>query len=565
MPVLIDTSKKGAIAQFIKEKVQAGATIYLPSSIFTLYAFNELKDVIKKSNKVKFLFNKPTFIKKIKTTEKNVKEFQLQMSDREKSVSEFALEISMKNNLDQNAVANQCYLLLEDKMEIRSVTENHFFNDNGILIDNETGDSYLIQSSNLEFSMPGLGYSNQQKLGFAYALDDMTSVDSYRQFFDESWNNKEMVEDVKEELLKYISNLYKENSPELAYYITLYNLFNDKLVNEDEYAAITKYDGVEYKNIYPPIIKEDLFNAVQSRMVTYSVGAHSKDADLLLKGKVICGLCGHMMNGDCSTSRSGKLMHYYKCSGRKRGTGCESRILRQDKLDEFIVDVTKQVFCSKENIQLLVDKVIAVHKQRQKDESILNSLKSRHSDLVKSINNMLFALQEGIITPSTKERLNMLESDKAEIEEQIAKEELALSKQISRDEVEYYLRRAIKSSPKILLNNLVDKVIVYNDKIEIYYKYCHKIPDDPDDQRGYFFEELRIPINCGKSNRQFLPIMIDHQKMIAIVKYIINRRKKMLAPINYKKRPILASLNVTGADGYLLVETTGLEPVTPRM
>ena len=130
----------------------------------------------------------------------------------------------------------------------------------------------------------------------------------------------------------------------------------------------------------------------------------------------------------------------------------------------------------------------------------------------------------------------MLESDKAEIEEQIAKEELALSKQISRDEVEYYLRRAIKSSPKILLNNLVDKVIVYNDKIEIYYKYCHKIPDDPDDQRGYFFEELRIPINYGKRNRQFLPIMIDHQKMIASIKYILNRRKKMLAPINYKKK-----------------------------
>ena len=148
----------------------------------------------------------------------------------------------------------------------------------------------------------------------------------------------------------------------------------------------------------------------------------------------------------------------------------------------------------------------------------------------------------------------MLESDKAEIEEQIAKEELALSKQISRDEVEYYLRRAIKSSPKILLNNLVDKVTVYNDKIEIYYKYCHKITDDPDDQRGYFFEELRIPINCGKRNRQFLPIMIDHQKMMASVKYILNRKKKMLAPINYKKRPILASQNVTGADGYLLVD-----------
>ena len=36
----------------------------------------------------------------------------------------------------------------------------------------------------------------------------------------------------------------------------------------------------------------------------------------------------------------------------------------------------------------------------------------------------------------------------------------------------------------------------------------------------------------------------------------------MLAPINYKKRPILASLNVTGADGYLLVEISGIEPLT---
>lgn len=82
--------------------------------------------------------------------------------------------------------------------------------------------------------------------------------------------------------------------------------------------------------------------------------------------------------------------------------------------------------------------------------------------------------------------------------------------------IEYYLRRAIKSSPKILLNNLVDKVIVYDDKIEICYKYCHKITDDPDDQRGYFFEELRIPINCGKRNRQFLPIMIDQQKWLQV-------------------------------------------------
>ena len=49
MPIQIDSTKKGAVAKFIKEKVQEGATIYLPSSIFTIYALNELKEVIQKS------------------------------------------------------------------------------------------------------------------------------------------------------------------------------------------------------------------------------------------------------------------------------------------------------------------------------------------------------------------------------------------------------------------------------------------------------------------------------------------------------------------------------------
>ena len=261
MPIQIDTTKKGAIAQFIKDKVEAGATIYIPSSIFTIFAFNELKDIIKKSNKVKFLFNKPTFIKKVRTDEKNVKEFTLEMSNREKNVSEFALEIAMKNSMDQNHIANECYLVLVDKMEVRSVTENHFFNSNGILIDNETGDSYVIQSINLEFSMSGLGYS-QNKFDFAYALDDTTSVDSYRELFNEVWNSKDSVEDVKEELLKYISNIYKENSPELAYYITLYNLFNDKLVNEEDYTKIKESTGITKTKVW-----EMLYNFQQDAVV----------------------------------------------------------------------------------------------------------------------------------------------------------------------------------------------------------------------------------------------------------------------------------------------------------
>ena len=250
MPIQIDSSKKGAISKFIKEKVQEGATIYLPSSIFTIYALNELKEVIQKSNKVKFLFNRPTFIKKIKANEKDVKEFELSMQNREKNVSEFALEIGLKNNLDQNSVASQCYLLLDEKFEVRSVTENALFNSNGILIDNETGDQYLLQGINLEFSMAGLGYNPNHMFDFSYALDDEISTNTYKNLFNEVWNDSKRVEDVKEELLGYIANLYKENSPELAYYITLYNLFGDKLMNKDDYDGIKEATGITKTKIW---------------------------------------------------------------------------------------------------------------------------------------------------------------------------------------------------------------------------------------------------------------------------------------------------------------------------
>ena len=250
MPIQIDSTKKGAIANFIKEKVEEGATIYLPSSIFTIYAFSELKDVIKKSNKVKFLFNRPTFIKKIRADEKDVKEFQLSMQNREKNVSEFTLEIGLKNNLDQNSVANQCYILLEEKFEVRSVTENGTFNLNSILIDNETGDKYLINGYNLEFSLPGLGITDEPRIDFSYALDDEQFINGYKHVFNEVWNDKTKVDDVKSDLLEYIANLYKENSPQLAYYITLYNLFNEKLVSEESSDQIKEETGITKTKVW---------------------------------------------------------------------------------------------------------------------------------------------------------------------------------------------------------------------------------------------------------------------------------------------------------------------------
>lgn len=51
----------------------------------------------------------------------------------------------------------------------------------------------------------------------------------YLQVFDSLWNDKEKLQDVTDVVLENITTAYNENSPELIYFITLYNVFSEFL------------------------------------------------------------------------------------------------------------------------------------------------------------------------------------------------------------------------------------------------------------------------------------------------------------------------------------------------
>lgn len=57
----------------------------------------------------------------------------------------------------------------------------------------------------------------------------------YLRTFNEIWNNQDKLKDVTAEVIDTISNAYQENSPELIYFMTLYNIFSEFLddISED--------------------------------------------------------------------------------------------------------------------------------------------------------------------------------------------------------------------------------------------------------------------------------------------------------------------------------------------
>lgn len=249
MQLALNNTKIGAIGEFVKENSEKGAVFSIASPIFTIYAFEELRQVLEKSGKFRFLFNEPTFVRDIISNNKEVKEFELKMAQRERNISEFNLEIGLKNNLDQNQIATRCYDFIKEKAEVKSIIKENIASASNILIEN-TENSFLITGNNLSFSRNGLGYTNEIRFDFNQVTDEKELIEKYKEFFDFLFNNEEIVVDVKTELLKHLSNLYRENSPELLYYLTLYNIFGEKLLNMDDMARVKEKTGITETKVW---------------------------------------------------------------------------------------------------------------------------------------------------------------------------------------------------------------------------------------------------------------------------------------------------------------------------
>ncbi len=136
--------------------------------------------------------------------------------------------------------------------------------------------------------------------------------------------------------------------------------------------------------------------------------------------------------------------------------------------------------------------ISAVIEESKKENTILPVLKKDLSDVEKSIKNMLNAIQDGIYTPSTKQRLEELERRREQIEVQISMEELSRS-QINEDMLRLWfnkMKNIDNNSPDykhIFFHLFVNSVIVRNNGIEIILNYKDGTKIIPLEQMNNFF------------------------------------------------------------------------------
>lgn len=274
---------------------------------------------------------------------------------------------------------------------------------------------------------------------------------------------------------------------------TVYNILKN-----EKYAGIYHFNGQIIENMFPQIVPTDIFEKVRAKVQKNHYGKHSVQVVYLLRNKLKCGYCGQSVNAECGTSQNGEKKYYYKCLGRKHNR-CKKSVIRKDILEKLVLDKIVSELNRPQIMNAIVANLMQIQELQAKEASALNMILKEKRQTDTALNNLMAAIEQGIISNTTNKRLHELESRLEELERQMLIEKSKLALQLSEDTVRKFYTDALKAEPKLLIDCLIKEIILYDDKIEIYFNSPIKI--SPDEGRGFTFYTENIKITYKDPHR----------------------------------------------------------------
>ena len=254
-------------------------------------------------------------------------------------------------------------------------------------------------------------------------------------------------------------------------------LFDIVLVWKLDRFARNRYDSARYKT---QLKKNDV--KLMSATEVISDGPEGIILESVLEGyaeyysadlseKVIRGMTENALKGKFS---GGAIPFGYTINADRR--------FEIDPLTAPFVAETFQRYNDGQTMQLVKDdaameSIIAkVMELQNKENTNIPLYEKQLRDAESGIQNMLNAIQAGILTSSTKERLEQLEETKRELEARIAEEKLAKPK-VTEEFIRFWLLRfrkldmSLKDQRQALVDTFINAIYLYDDKVLITFNY----------------------------------------------------------------------------------------------
>lgn len=252
------------------------------------------------------------------------------------------------------------------------------------------------------------------------------------------------------------------------------NAFNKNslrtILRNDKYIGVYRMMDIVVPGGMPSIIDKKLFDKVQS-MLKHNASARARTKakeDYLLTAKLFCGHCGSPMVGESGTSKTGQVYYYYKCGKAKREHACKKKAEKKDWIEELVVRFTAEKVLTDENIKSIAKRAMELIEKESADTAYLEGLRADLKETQRKIKNLVSAIEQGIVSSTTKERLDELERNKTTIEGQIAREEMK-KPLLTEERIRYWLTsfkngdRKDKAYQRKIIDTLVNSVYVYDE------------------------------------------------------------------------------------------------------
>ncbi len=246
---------------------------------------------------------------------------------------------------------------------------------------------------------------------------------------------------------------------------TIYNILKN-----EKYSGIYRHNKEVFENMYPRIVSQEIYDKVRKKTSQNHYGKRSIEVVYLLRNKLKCGYCGEPISAECGTSSKGNKRRYYKCLGKKRHTtNCNKQTVRKEILEDLVIKTLIEQLNSPKTLDKIINNILKVQESEDCGNTLLTSLNKEKIETQKILDNIMKAVEQGVINNTTNKRMTELEKKLEDIERQIIVEKSKTNFKLTKEDILNYFNDALKLEPQLLINYLVNQIILYDDKMQIYF------------------------------------------------------------------------------------------------
>ena len=227
---LIDNRRLRA-GTYLVENVREGAKLDVASSQFSIYAFEQLQDLLKKIDRLRLL---------LPVRQSGSADFDLVGNEAERP---------LRNRLTQQVVAEKCRVWLTAHADIRNSGAV------GPVGQNVFCDKNVAVQGGMDFTAEGLGFVPSSRPLLATGFTEKVAVDEIVRWFAALWHAADSSGIEQESLMKRLQAMASDKDPDALYHQILYHVFETLHGELNEDRIIKTKTGIKDHAIWKRLYK----------------------------------------------------------------------------------------------------------------------------------------------------------------------------------------------------------------------------------------------------------------------------------------------------------------------